>query len=55
MKLKNQKRMVTPGPNEFTPKALRNGVASSPAYSMAGRNFFPHKIESESPGPATCK
>jgi len=52
MKLKQQKRMITPGPNQFTPMALRNGVASSPAYSIAGRNF-PHKIASESPGPAS--
>lgn len=36
------KLIVTPGPNEFTPKALRNGVANAPAYSIAGRNF-PHK------------
>jgi len=33
---------VTPGPNQFTPIALRTGVAKAPAYSMAGRNF-PHK------------
>lgn len=52
MKLKQQKKMVTPGPNQFTPKALRNGVANAPAYSISGRNF-PHKIESESPGPAS--
>jgi len=52
MKLKNQRKMVTPGPNEFTPKALRTGVVSSPAYSIAGRNF-PHKIENDSPGPAS--
>eukprot|EP00833_Pecoramyces_ruminatium_P008818 jgi/Orpsp1_1/1182850/evm.model.c7180000082909.1 len=52
MKLKPQKRMVTPGPNQFTPLALRTGVATAPAYSMAGRNF-PHKIETQSPGPAT--
>ncbi|ORX44133.1 hypothetical protein BCR36DRAFT_373433 [Piromyces finnis] len=53
MKLKPQKKLVTPGPNEFTPKALRNGVTSSPAYSMTGRNFFPNKIATESPGPAS--
>ncbi|OUM69135.1 hypothetical protein PIROE2DRAFT_3032 [Piromyces sp. E2] len=50
MKLKPQK--ITPGPNEFTPIALRNGVASAPAYSIAGRNF-PHKKETQSPGPAS--
>jgi hypothetical protein len=52
MKLKPQKKMVTPGPNQFTPIALRTGVAKAPAYSMAGRNF-PHKSESTSPGPAS--
>jgi len=52
VKLKSQKGMITPGPNQFTPIALRTGVAKAPAYSIAGRNF-PHKLEPSSPGPAS--
>ncbi|ORY27509.1 hypothetical protein LY90DRAFT_705870, partial [Neocallimastix californiae] len=51
MKLKPQS-IVTPGPNQFTPIALRTGVAKAPAYSISGRNF-PHNNEAQSPGPAS--